>query len=168
MRILGIDPGPSECGVCWLDNGAPRYPGVHPTVSVQQMLRSMNTKPDLIVIERLETHGMPVGASTFETAYAIGRMQEILDQRGVAWELMSRSSVGNMLCHTVRASNSNIRQALIDRYGADKATAIGTKKQPGPLYGVHKHAWSALALAVTAADQRTGDFVDYNPIHVAP
>jgi len=33
--------------------------------------------------------------------------------------------------------------------------AVGTKKAPGPLYGVKTHMWSALAVAVVAAG-RTG------------
>jgi len=54
------------------------------------------------------------------------------------------------LCGSARAKDTNIRQALIDRYGG--SAAIGKKAAPGPLYGVSKDVWSALAVAVTAAD----------------
>jgi hypothetical protein len=47
-----------------------------------------------------------------------------------------------------RAKDQNIRQALIDRLGPP-----GTKKNPGPTYGVTSHMWSALAVAVTAHDK---------------
>jgi hypothetical protein len=43
----------------------------------------------------------------------------------------------------MRAKDSNIRQALIDRFGEP-----GTKKVPGLLYGIKKDEWSALALGV--------------------
>ncbi|MBV8782506.1 MAG: hypothetical protein JO353_14005, partial [Phycisphaerae bacterium] len=53
-----------------------------------------------------------------------------------------------------RAKDGNIRQALIDRFGPTKERAIGKKKSPGPLYGMSGDCWSALAVAVTYADQR--------------
>ena len=39
---------------------------------------------------------------------------------------------------------------LLDRFGG--SSAIGLKRSPGPLYGVSKDVWSALAVAVTYAD----------------
>jgi len=35
-------------------------------------------------------------------------------------------------------------------YGGTRDAAVGTKKTPGPLYGVSGHAWQALAVAVVA------------------
>ena len=51
------------------------------------------------------------------------------------------------LCESARAKDGNVRQALIDRIGAQ-----GTKKKPGPTYGVSKDVWAALAVAVCAHD----------------
>jgi len=56
-----------------------------------------------------------------------------------------RKEVKIYLCGSMKAKDPNIRQALIDRLGDP-----GTKKNPGPTYGVKSHAWSALAVAVTA------------------
>jgi hypothetical protein len=55
----------------------------------------------------------------------------------------------------MRAKDANIRQALIDRFGA-----VGTKKMPGPLFGVSSHYWAALAVAVYAAETppKDGEF----------
>ena len=58
-----------------------------------------------------------------------------------------RMAVKMHLCHSAKAKDANIRQALIDRLGPP-----GTKKAPGPTYGVTSHAWPALAIAVTVAD----------------
>ena len=63
-----------------------------------------------------------------------------------------RSEVKMKLCHSMRAKDGNIRQAIIDRYPATGGGAIpqiGTKNQPGPLYGISKDLWSALAVAIT-------------------
>ena len=58
------------------------------------------------------------------------------------------------LCHSARATDANIREALLDRYGPGKEKAVGRKAAPGPLFGVSKDIWSALAVAVTFSDQR--------------
>ena len=54
------------------------------------------------------------------------------------------------------------RGALIDRYGGDggKRAAVGLKATPGPLYGVKKDVWSALALVVMYAEKRASDGAD--------
>jgi hypothetical protein len=44
-----------------------------------------------------------------------------------------------------------VRQALIDRLGLQ-----GTKKAPGPTYGIKSHEWAALAVAVYGWDQLFG------------
>ncbi len=46
--------------------------------------------------------------------------------------------------------DSLVRQRLIEIHGGDRASAVGTKAKPGPLYGVASHAWAALAVAVVA------------------
>ena len=62
-----------------------------------------------------------------------------------------RRAVKLHLCRTSTAKDTNIRQAIIDLYGGP-ITAIGNKKNPGPLYGIHKDMWAALALALTWRD----------------
>ena len=66
-----------------------------------------------------------------------------------------RMDVKMYLCNNTRAKDGNIRQAIIDRYpanGGGKTPQIGTKKHPGPLYGVSKDVWSALAVAIYCAE----------------
>ena len=56
------------------------------------------------------------------------------------------------LCGTPRAKDTNIRQRVIDIFpatGGGKTPQIGTKKEPGPLYGVTSHCISALAVGLT-------------------
>jgi hypothetical protein len=63
--------------------------------------------------------------------------------------LLPRRVVKLALCGDSRAKDANIRQALIDRFGG--SAAVGRKAAPGPLYGIHRDVWSALAIAVTYA-----------------
>ena len=69
------------------------------------------------------------------------------------YTLVYRKDVKLHLCGDLRAKDANIRQALIDLFGPGKERAIGKKKTPGPLYGIRKHEWSALAVAVTYHDR---------------
>jgi hypothetical protein len=61
---------------------------------------------------------------------------------------VERREVKLHLCGQARAKDSNIIQALKDRFG-DK----GTKNKPGLTYGMRKDLWQAFALAVTCMDK---------------
>ena len=94
--------------------------------------------------------GMAVGHEVFDTCRWTGRFQQAVYQRGIYpahMQLVRRNAVKLALCGTPRAKDPNIRQAIIDRFGT-----VGTKKNPGPLYGISSHKWSALAVAITLAD----------------
>jgi hypothetical protein len=109
------------------------------------------------VIEMVQSFGMPVGREVFETVYWIGRFAHAWDSypalthQQIPAARIYRGDVKQHLCHTAKAKDANIRQALIDRFGGE--SAIGKKKTPGPLYGISKDVWSALAIAVTYADR---------------
>ena len=68
--------------------------------------------------------------------------------------MIKRQTTKAVLCGTARAKDPNVHQALIDMYGGSMKAAKGTKKAPGPLYGVKSHIWSALAVAVAWAKER--------------
>lgn len=164
MRLLAIDPGPVESALLMYDTDTRRpewwikasnAPGDH--TSVREWLD--HTAPDWLVIEMVASYGMPVGREVFETCVWIGRFLERWLNTSSMWPrteggLVYRHEVKTHLCGNQRAKDANIRQALIDRYGPGKETAIGRKATPGPLYGLTGDCWSALAVAVTAAETR--------------
>jgi hypothetical protein len=90
---------------------------------------------------------MPVGAEVFETCVWIGRFMQYWCHFASEQSItrIPRKEVKVHLCGTTKAKDANIRQALIDRIGPQ-----GTKKAPGPTYGVKSHCWPALAVAVVA------------------
>lgn len=103
-----------------------------------------------LVVEGVESFGMAVGKETFETVFWSGRFcQAWPDSKFVR---VYRKEVKLHLCGSCRAKDTNIRQAILDRFGG-KEKAVGKKASKGPLYGVSGHTWSALALAITAFDQ---------------
>lgn len=60
------------------------------------------------------------------------------------------------LCHSSRAKDANIVQALVDRYACGQPNhGKGIKASPGFFYGFSKDAWQAMAVAVTWLDRET-------------
>jgi hypothetical protein len=104
---------------------------------------------------------MPVGKEVFDTCIWTGRfIQAHKEAHGLKAEhtLVYRKDVKIHFCHSMKAKDSNIRQALIDRFGG-KDKAIGKKNAPGPLYGVSKDMWQALAVGLFWMDtQGDGKF----------
>jgi hypothetical protein len=112
------------------------------------------TMASVLAIEMVASYGMAVGATVFETCVWSGRFIErwlVSDKRRPEPVRVYRKEVKIHLCGSMRAKDANIRQALIDRYGG-KESAIGKKANPGPLYGMSGDCWSALAVAITAAE----------------
>lgn len=102
-----------------------------------------------MAVEMIASYGMPVGREVFETVLWIGRYLEAWRHQ---WKLVYRREVKLHLCGSVTAKDGNVRQALLDKYGPGKAAAQGTKKNPGPLYGVSKDVWSAIAVGTYYLD----------------
>ena len=154
MNILAIDPGTEESGWCSFhpDRGVLGC-GVKPNDIMLDEVRS--SCADVLAIELVASYGMPVGREVFETVRWIGRFQQVWNCPDDVM-LIYRRDVKLHLCNSAKAKDANIRQALLDmfpRTGGGKMPQIGTKSKPGPLYGVSSHAWSALALAITAHHQ---------------
>jgi len=78
-----------------------------------------------LVIEMIASYGMPVGKEVFETCVWIGRFVEAGTYYFITTEYVYRKDEKMNICHSMKAKDSNIRQALIDRFGV-----VGTKKNP--------------------------------------
>lgn len=149
--ILAIDPGTTQSGWC-------KYGSVSCEVTDSGVMENAELlrhvmpidifkydHPKFLAIEMVASYGMPVGREVFETVRWIGRFQQAWrDPESV--RLIYRRDVKLYLCGSMKAKDPNVWQALIDKLGP-----VGTKAQPGPLYGVKSHARSAVAVAVTAA-----------------
>ena len=142
--ILAIDPGTIRSA--WLRYGGSRPQGFGITAN-DVLVRALRTGglPDVVVIEKVESYGMAVGAEVFDTVLWAGRFAEAAHRVPVV--MLPRRAVKLALCGDSRAKDANIRQALIDRFGG--SAAVGRKAAPGPLYGISRDVWSALAVAVT-------------------
>lgn len=149
--LLAIDPGTRESAVVFLDAfGVPKMEATYPNDAVLALIDNVRSEDDHCVIEMVASFGMPVGAEVFETVYWIGRFAERFGPDNVT--RITRNEVKNNLCHSSRANDASIRQAIIDRFGG-KEVAIGKKKNPGPLFGIAGDEWSALAVGLTYLDR---------------
>jgi hypothetical protein len=154
MTILAIDPGTEQSGWCMFAHGGVTNSGVMPNAELLDFMQSdhFHIFDHRLAIEMIASYGMPVGREVFETCVWIGRFKQAWHTPD-AVELVYRKDVKMHLCGTTKAKDPNVRQALIDmfpRTGGGKTPQVGTKGQPGPLFGVSSHAWAALGVAVTA------------------
>lgn len=151
--ILALDPGPVQ--TAYLQWNGHEITGVNiaSNESVASLIEAYGKFGDrkvIVACEHLQCFGMPVGKEVFETAYWIGEFRATCRlYHRLTFQRVMRSEVKMHLCNSMRATDANIRQALIDRFG-DK----GTKKAPGVTFGLRKDLWSAFAIAVMVHDKQ--------------
>ncbi len=159
MKLIAIDPGPKESGICVIDSDTYKPLNAGKTQNeliIEKLGLPANTQDIHVVIEMVGHYGtgMPAGAEVFETCVWIGRyMQWFLDS-GIRVSIMKRTDVKMNLCGSARAKDSNIRQALVDRFApTTKNFGKGSMKDPGFFYGFAADMWQAFALGVTYLDK---------------
>lgn len=154
MNILAIDPGYQQSAFVLYNGSQILAHNIEGNELLAQRLTSGTWYPgeiDAVVFEQIESFGMAVGREVFETVFWTGRLFERAMYRVQTPSRMPRRAVKVHLCNSARAQDSNIRVALLDRFGGQ--SAIGKKNTQGPLYGIKSHEWAALAIAVTFFDQ---------------
>ncbi len=145
--VLAIDPGTTRSAwVSFVDGRIDRH-GIPDNEDMVSMLRRITpSDPGAIVIEMVSSYGMRyVGAETYETCVWIGRFVEALHPLPV--HRITRPEVKAHILGSPRGKDPDVLQALKDRLGPK-----GTKRDPGPTYGIKGDEWAALAVAVTWAD----------------
>lgn len=174
MRLLAIDPGPRESAYVVFDpdrsvlvryddgrlgdvRGRLQSFGILPNDVMLSMLRAIrvagidgDTTLGLAVIEQVASYGAVVSTSIFETVRWAGRFEEALDSRGVRVDRVGRLPVKVHLTGKANTKDAHVNAVLKGRYGGDSAK--GTKAKPGPLYGVSRDVWAALAVAVAYSE----------------
>lgn len=151
--ILAIDPGNIESAYCIIDKDTYK-PVKFAKIDNHQLLDLINEKfcdTEALAIEMIASYGMPVGKEVFETCVWIGRfIQEFANYVKPNVTYIYRKDEKINLCNSMKAKDSNIRQALIDRFGE-----VGTKKNPGWFYGFKADIWSAYAVGITYLDRES-------------
>lgn len=158
MKILAIDTGNTESGYAIIE--MPEFRLVNfGKVENNELLNMLPLSPykiDTIALEMVASYGMAVGKTVFDTCVWIGRFEQQLRNAGYEdINYIYRKDEKINLCGSMKAKDSNIRQALIDRYATfDFKNGKGVKKNPDVFYGVSKDVWAAIAVGVTYWDMR--------------
>lgn len=151
--LLAIDPGDVMSAYVVVDV-ASRRPLDFGKVPNDDLLESLQVAHayEAVHIEMIASYGMSVGEEVFETCVWIGRFEQEA-RRHTAVTRTKRLAVKMHHCHDSKAKDSNITQALRDRFAQGQPNyGKGTKANPGWFYGFSKDVWQAYALGVYAAD----------------
>ena len=158
MLLLAIDPGSSESAYCLMDGYVPHMFGKVDNDVLLRMILGVSdmNRIDAAAIEMVASYGMAVGAEVFDTCVWIGRFtQAIISSTGITPERIFRMEEKIALCHDSKAKDSNIRQALIDRFAVkDRKNGKGTKKDPDFFYGFSKDVWQSYSVGITYLDKK--------------
>lgn len=174
--VVGIDPGFIESAFCIYDGERPTLTDKVRNEMLLEILQRQMWADGTLVIEQIKNYGNAMGDETIWTVFWSGRFAQVWASLGREFEMIPRATVKAHICRNPSANDSNIWQALKDRYGGD-SVAIGGKKcrqckgkgwfgagrpvcsrckgstwefPPGPLAGLKtSDERSALALAIT-------------------
>lgn len=148
--LIAIDPGPEHSGLVIYRTGA--EPAVlfseakltwAEVVKRLDLARSYEYYDCCVICERVSA-GAVSGHHIIETAEVVGRVVQACEDRGLLVRLRYRREVLKALGVGGGASkDALVRQVVLELHPG----GVGTKKAPGPLYGVSSHAWQALGLA---------------------
>ena len=154
--ILAIDPGNIQSAFTLIgDDLRPLRFGKVTNGQLAADLSMLAPCSGVVAIEQIGHYGtgMPAGRTVFDTCRWIGRFEQILESMGITPQLVLRQPVKLHHCHSPRANDATIRQALVDRFAPGEPNhGKGTKTNPGFFYGFKADIWQSFALAVYIAD----------------
>ena len=160
--IFAIDPGNIQSAYVEIDDNYKLF-GMgkvdnHEALSILAN-RLGKYRSTIVVIERVASYGMSVGADVFQTCEWIGRFAQLAEGFGCKVDFIYRKEEKLNLCGNIAAKDNNVRAALVERFAQhDFKNGKGTKKNPDVFYGVTKDIWAAIAVGVTYIDKMKGMF----------
>ena len=167
--LLAIDPGDEYSAFVFMDMETykPLYFAKEKNnEAISHMLDYINGTNEMAIVniksvacEMIASYGMGVGAHVFWTCVEIGKFTKLLEQAGCKVDYIYRKDEKMNICKSMKAKDSNIRIALIDRFAQfDKKSGKGTKKNPDWFYGFSADCWQAYAVGTTWIDIQKGKY----------
>jgi hypothetical protein len=148
MSICAIDPGNEKSALIEWDGTKILDAHILGNNLMLNYLSSTPSNAKNLVIEMIASYGMAVGQTVFDTCVWIGRFMQFFPGKTV---LVYRRDIKLHVCNSSKAKDSNIRQALIDRF---EPTLQPRQRPKGVLKELSADLWQAFALAVYANDKR--------------
>lgn len=166
MKILAIDPGTTDSAYVLMNDDYTIKNRNFYKFKNELVLKAIKDIGGIyddgmtVVIEMVASYGMRVGQEVFDTCVWIGRYTQAAIERGCKVEYVFRMEEKMALCHNSRAKDSNIRQALIDRFADhDLKNGKGTKDNPDWFFGFKADVWAAYAVGVTWLDKKQEEVI---------
>jgi hypothetical protein len=149
--ILGIDPGPVESAFCLIDR---RYRVVAAgKVPSDRIIRALSCAPPACVaMESIKAFGKRVGAETFETCRAEGRILQRCADLKIPCYQYGRHKYGKGLLQDTVVNDTLLRRALLERFGVDTMAQLKLKDGKSDLRSAF--AVAAYHIDVTAHERR--------------
>ena len=136
--IVAIDPGTTQSAYVLMDEDYKIYRAdILPNDELLDYLKGLTPHLHKIVIEMIASYGMAVGQEVFDTCVWIGRFS-LYDDTNYIYRKEEKIN----LCGTMKAKDTNIRQAIIDRLGKENTKML------------RKDLWAAVAVGLTYLDKR--------------
>lgn len=155
-KLLAVDPGSTDSAYVVIDTDKGLEPLWFDKVENEELLHLPHLHTaDQVAIEMVAHYGsgMPAGKTVFDTVLWIGRYIQARNWHPNKAELIPRKTVVTHLCGSSKAGDSNVIQALIDRFAPNTRNhGKGVKNSPGWFWGFHSDVWSAYSIAVYYAD----------------
>jgi len=157
--VIGVDPGQHQSGMAVWRFGEWQRIEIIENHTLWMLLQNHDWHAfSVLVIERIVGSYSPqkggyVGRSICETCEWIGRFDCGWQTDRIVY--LTRQEIKARLTGSARASDRDVTQAILDRYGGSRKTAVGTKAKPGPLYKFRPSAdaWQAMAVVLAYMEQ---------------
>jgi Holliday junction resolvasome RuvABC endonuclease subunit len=121
----------------------------------EELLRLLRVVPaDAAGVEKIAYMGTPrmgISDSVFDSSELVGKVCLRMEDRDIPVYRLKRKTIFTCLTGKAKSSDKIVSDTLKSRFGQP-----GTKKDPGRLYGVKSHIWSALAVAVVCTESYLG------------
>jgi len=139
--IIGIDPGNIESAICVYDGERIFYCAKVPNGDLFRIIKEHHDEftlyrktPARVYMETIQSYGMSVGQEIFDTCFFIGRMQQRMEDNSILYNMVKRKEIAQHHCLSVKANDSNITTALVDRFDPSRTFGKygkGTVKNTG-------------------------------------
>jgi hypothetical protein len=146
--ILAIDAGSTESAFLVLTGESIGRFGKLPNEEFLLVLAQILPEVDVVACEFPWPRGQATSYEEFLMVEWVGRFRQVIDEAGVKFEKIFRVREKVCVCGSPTAKDANIRTALLDIFGPQ-----GSKKNPGPTFGISADVWSALAVAYTFREE---------------
>ena len=155
-NIIGIDTGPLTSGIIHLqaENVGWRLAHCNDKMVNGDICGYLVEKAHFyssieVVVEHINARGQLLNQANIDMVHLIGWINKTCIEVGMECHLITNRLWKSHLCGANNASAKEVKIAskqILSPYGGGSDPYKGVKNQPGPIYGISSHCWSALGV----------------------